>query len=51
MKYVNGNYHAEVKDERHLIHPIEDFILRRRKESNSEERKIKLKVLQKRDEF
>ena len=30
MKYLNGEYHVEVKDHRYKIHPIENIILRKR---------------------
>ena len=30
MKYLNGEYYAEVKDHRYKIHPTENIILRRR---------------------
>ena len=32
MKYLNGEYHVEVKDHRYKIHPTENNILRRRDE-------------------
>ena len=28
MKFLNGEYHVEVKDERYIIHPSEHIILR-----------------------
>ena len=30
MKYLNVEYHVEVKDHRYKIHPTENFILRKR---------------------
>ena len=30
MKYLNGEYYVEVKDERYRIHPTENNILRKR---------------------
>ena len=30
MKYLNGEYYVEVKDERYRIHPTENIILRKR---------------------
>ena len=30
MKYLNGQYHVEVKDHRYKIHPSENIILRLR---------------------
>ena len=30
MKYLNGEYHVEVKDRRHRIHATENIILRKR---------------------
>ena len=32
MKYLNGQYHVEVKDKRYIIHPIENIILGEREE-------------------
>ena len=29
MKYLNGEYYAEVKDHRYKIHPTENIILRK----------------------
>ena len=34
MKYLDGNYHVEVKDHRYIIHPTENIILRLRDERN-----------------
>ena len=30
MKYLNGQFYVEVKDHRYLIHPTENYILRKR---------------------
>ena len=30
MKFLNGQYYAEVKDKRYIIHPTEKIILRKR---------------------
>ena len=30
MKYLNGNYYVEVKDERYIMHPIEKINLTKR---------------------
>ena len=30
MKYLNGEYYVEAKDQRHIIHPNENIILRKR---------------------
>ena len=30
MKYLDGNYHVEVKDHRYRHHPTESFILRKK---------------------
>ena len=35
MKYLNGNYYAEVKDKTYLIHPTESNFLRRRDPTKS----------------
>ena len=34
MKYLNGKYYVEVKDDRYQIHPNENIILRLRDEPN-----------------
>ena len=35
MKYLNGEYYVEVKDNRYKIHPAENTILRKRHEPKS----------------
>ena len=35
MKYLNGEYYVEVKDNRYKIHPTENIILRKRDELKS----------------
>ena len=35
MKYLNGEYYVEVKDQRYKIHPTENIILRKREEPKS----------------
>ena len=44
MKYVNGNYYAEVKDHGYRIHPTENIILRKRDLSILSEHSIKFKM-------
>ena len=35
MKYVNGNYYVEVKDERYIIHPMKTIRKGLKEEPNS----------------
>ena len=35
MKYLNGDYYVEVKDERYIIHAKENIILRKRDPSKN----------------
>ena len=35
MKFLNGRFYVEVKDQRYIIHPTKNNILRLREEPNS----------------
>ena len=45
MKFLNGKYYVEVKDERYLFHPSENSILRLLNEPKSSKHKMKFEII------